>query len=119
VGVSLLPPECAARTDPRRGVFLKRGQAAFFIAWRGRVPRHMCRKVKSLTIKSVLVPPEYWNIGMPVLLMDEMGRRVQGKGCKWVAISLTSADNPATPGLAERMGAKIYKRYRVYLRAVD
>jgi GNAT superfamily N-acetyltransferase len=80
---------------------------------------YMRHKTKSLTIKSVLVLPEYWNLGVGVLLMDEMARRTQGKGYDWVDLSLTSADNPATPHLAERMGAKIYKRYRVYRRPVD
>lgn len=75
---------------------------------------YMKRRPKCLTIKSVLVLPEYWNLGVGVLLMDEMARRVQGKGYEWIDLSLTSADNPATPGLAERMGARIYKRYRVY-----
>ena len=51
--------------------------------------------------------------------MDEMARRVEGKGYEWVDLSLTSADNPATLGLAERMGAKIYKRYRVYRRTLE
>ena len=36
------------------------------------------------------------------------------KGYRWADLSLTSADNPYTPGLAERLGARIYKRYRVY-----
>lgn len=75
---------------------------------------YMRGKTKSLTIKSVLVLPEYWNMGVGVLLFDEMARRIQDKGYEWVDLSLTSADNPATPHLAERMGAKIYKRYRVY-----
>jgi len=33
-----LLPERAARTNPRKGVFFKRGSAEFFIAWRGRQP---------------------------------------------------------------------------------
>ena len=33
-----LLPERAARTDPKKGVFFKRGIAEFFIAWRGREP---------------------------------------------------------------------------------
>ena len=74
----------------------------------------MRRQPECLTIKSVLVLPEYWNTGVSILLFDEMRRRVQGKGYKWVDLSLTSEDNPATPGLAERMGARIYKRYRVF-----
>ena len=40
------------------------------------------------------------------------------KGGEWLDLSLTSADNPNTPILAERMGAKVYKRYRVYRRWV-
>jgi GNAT superfamily N-acetyltransferase len=69
---------------------------------------------KSLAIKSVLVLPEYWDIGVGVLLFDEMAKRALAKGFRWADLSLTSEDNPDTPILAERMGAKIYKRYRVY-----
>jgi GNAT superfamily N-acetyltransferase len=75
---------------------------------------YMHRPMKSLTIKSVVVLPEYWNRGVIILLVDEMARRVEGKRYEWVDFSLTSADNPATPGILERMDAKIYKRYRVY-----
>jgi GNAT superfamily N-acetyltransferase len=83
-----------------------------------RLAWHMRRRPRSLTIKSVLVLPEYWNLGVGLLLFDEMARRVQDKGFRWVDLSLTSADNPSTPMLAERMGARIYKRYRVYRKAV-
>jgi GNAT superfamily N-acetyltransferase len=75
---------------------------------------HLRQQPKSLTVKSVLVLPEYWNLGVGILLMDEMVRRVKGKGYEWADLSLTSEDNPNTPKLAERMGARIYKRYRVY-----
>jgi GNAT superfamily N-acetyltransferase len=72
------------------------------------------RQPECLSIKSVLVLPEYWNTGVAVLLFDEMARRARAKGFKWIDLSLTSEDNPATPVLAERLGGKIYKRYRVY-----
>jgi GNAT superfamily N-acetyltransferase len=62
----------------------------------------------------VLVPPEYWDTGVAVLLFDEMARRAAAKGYKWVDLSLTSDDNPRTPILAKHAGAKLYKRYRVY-----
>lgn len=75
---------------------------------------YMRRPIHSLTIKSVLVLPEYWNMGVGVLLFDEMRRRVQGRGYQWADLSLTSDDNPTTPLLAQRMGAELYKRYRVY-----
>ncbi len=67
-----------------------------------------------LAVKSVLVPPEHWGTGVSVLLFAEMARRATARGYKWLDLSLTSDDNPNTPILAERMGARIYKRYRVY-----
>lgn len=67
-----------------------------------------------LTVKSVLVLPEYWDTGVSVLLFDEMRRRARARGYSWVDLSLTSEDNPRTPTLAERLGARLYKRYRVY-----
>lgn len=75
---------------------------------------HMRRPTESLTIKSVLVEPDYWNTGVSVLLFAEMARRAWAKGYRWSDLSLTSEDNPNTPILAEHMGAEIYKRYRVY-----
>jgi GNAT superfamily N-acetyltransferase len=75
---------------------------------------YMRRQPECLALKSVVVLPEYWNRGVAVVLFDEMARRAMAKGYKWADLSLTSADNPNTPILAEHMGAKIYKRYRVY-----
>jgi GNAT superfamily N-acetyltransferase len=74
----------------------------------------MRRQPECLAIKSVLVLPEYWGTGVSVLLFDEMAKRAKAKGFKWLDLSLTSEDNPNTPILAERMGAELYKRYRVY-----
>lgn len=36
------------------------------------------------------------------------------RGYRWADLFLTSENNPDTPILAERMGAKTHKRYRVY-----
>jgi len=72
------------------------------------------RKPKCLAIKSVLVLPEYWGSGFSLMLFDEMNKRVRNRDYEWVDLSLTSIDNPKTPVLAERMGGKIYKRYRIY-----
>jgi len=72
------------------------------------------RQPKCLTVKSVLVLPEYWGSGVAVLLFAEMAQLARGKGFKWIDLSLTSEDNPHTPELARRMGARLYKRYRVY-----
>lgn len=75
---------------------------------------HMRSQPECLAIKSVLVLPEYWGTGVSVLLFAEMGKRAKSRGFEWLDLSLTSEDNPYTPTLAERMGARLYKRYRVY-----
>ena len=75
---------------------------------------YLKRQPKCLAIKSVLVLPEYWDTGVAVMLFDEMARRAIPKGYSWFDMSLTSDDNPYTPTLATRAGARLYKRYRVY-----
>lgn len=75
---------------------------------------HSRRRPEGLSIKSILTYPEYWGSGVPILMFAEMARRAVAKGFKWVDFSLTSEDNPRTPALAQRFGARIYKRYRVY-----
>lgn len=72
------------------------------------------RLMKSLSIKSVLVLPEYWGTGVAAVLFDEMAQRARRKGYQWVDLSITSEDNPQTPLMGAHMGAKVYKRWRVY-----
>jgi GNAT superfamily N-acetyltransferase len=79
-----------------------------------RAIRYSRYKPKSISIKSVVVPPEYWDTGVGVLLFDEMARRAAAKGYTWADLSLTGEDNQDTYPLAHRMGAKIYKRYRFF-----
>jgi GNAT superfamily N-acetyltransferase len=71
-------------------------------------------QAKSIAIKSVVVPPEYWDSGVGVLLFDEMLRRAVAKGYRWADLSMTGEYNQDTWPLAHRMGATIYKRYRFY-----
>ena len=74
----------------------------------------MRKPLKSLSVKSVLVLPEYWNTGVAVLLCDELARRARAKGYQWADLSITGAENPNTVILGEHLGAKIYKRWQVY-----
>ncbi len=76
--------------------------------------RYRKMQPKGLAIKSVLVLPEYWGTGVSLMLFSEMLKRAHEKGYDWIDLSLTSEDNPRTPMLATRLGAKLYKRYRVY-----
>jgi len=80
---------------------------------------HMRRQPACLAVKSVLVLPEYWGSGVSLLLFDEMVKRAAAKGYQWLDLSLTGADNPYTPELAERLGCQLYKRYRVYRREIE
>jgi len=84
-----------------------------------RAVRWMRLKPRCLAVKSVLILPEYWGSGAAILLIDEMAKRARSKGYTWVDLSLASDDNPYTPALSERMGGKVYKRYRVYGRNVQ
>ncbi len=84
-----------------------------------RLLRYARRKPKSLAVKSVAVLPEYWDTGVGVLLFAEMARRAAAKGYTWVDLSLTGENNPDTFPLAHHLGAKIYKRYRFYRKALD
>jgi len=76
------------------------------------------KKIESIAIKSVAVPPEYWDTGVAVLLFDEMVKRAVAKGYKWADLSMTGEDNPDTWDLAHHMGGRIYKRYRFYKKEV-
>lgn len=75
---------------------------------------YMRQPTKCLTVKSVLILPEYWGAGVVALLFAEMIRRARARGYRWIDASLTSSDNPNTPQLGTRFGAQLYKRYRVY-----
>jgi GNAT superfamily N-acetyltransferase len=72
------------------------------------------KKIKSASVKSILVLPEYWGSGVVILFFAEMAKRLMAKGYEWADFSLTSDDNPATPVLADRIGARLYKRYQTY-----
>ena len=77
------------------------------------------RRTESLTLKSVLIHPDYWNTGVAVLLFDEMAQRARAKGYRGVDCSITSMDNPQTVLIGAHMGARIYKRWRVYRKKLE
>ena len=88
--------------------------------WDGlRYLRYRNLKPRCVAIKSVVVPPEYWDIGVAVLLFEQMARRAIARGYQWADLSLTGEDNPDTWPIAHHMGAQIYKRYRFYRKNVE
>jgi len=84
-----------------------------------RLLRYSRLKPQCLAIKSVLVPPEYWDTGVAVMMFAEMAQRAAAKGYNWADLSITGEDNVDTYPLATRAGAKIYKRYRIYRKQIS
>jgi GNAT superfamily N-acetyltransferase len=82
------------------------------------LPFALRRRYECVTAKSILVPPEHWRTGVGVALVWELYERLRGRGYSWLDLSLTSAENPNSLPLALRFGARIYKRYRVFRRAI-
>jgi GNAT superfamily N-acetyltransferase len=69
---------------------------------------------RGMTIKSILVLQEYWNTGVTVLLASELIKRAVDRKYRWMDLSITSADNPTSVLTAEKLGARIYKRWQIY-----
>lgn len=84
-----------------------------------RLLRHMGEQPECLALKSIVVLPEYWNKGVAILLFDEMVNRGRAKGYRWLDLSLTAEDNPQTPLIAQKYGAHVYKRYRVFRKRIE
>lgn len=72
------------------------------------------RQPDCISMKSIAVDPDYWNRGIDALMVYEFARKAIAKGYKWADLSLTGEDNPMTPRLSTNLGAKEYKRYRIY-----
>ncbi len=83
-----------------------------------RLLRYKNLQPKCIAIKSVVVPPQYWDTGLAVLMFAEMVKRAAARGYTWADLSITGEENTDTWPLAHHMGAKIYKRYRFYTKSV-
>lgn len=79
---------------------------------------HRTHKPKCISIKSIVVSPEYWGTGLALLLFDEMARRAASKGYRWADLSLTGEFNENTRPLALNAGAQVYKKYRFYRKEI-
>ncbi len=79
---------------------------------------HRNDQPKCLSVKSIVVAPEYWDTGLALLLFDEMAKRAAAKGYQWADLSLTGENNEDTRPLAIHAGAQVYKRYRFYRKEI-
>ena len=75
------------------------------------------RRIECVTAKSILVPPEHWRTGVGVALLDELYRRLGGRGYSWLDLSLPPRESEhRAPRM--RFGGRIYKRYRLFRKPI-
>lgn len=79
---------------------------------------HRNDQPKCISVKSIVVAPEYWDTGLALLLFDEMAKRAAAKGYQWADLSLTGENNEDTRPLAIHAGARAYKKYRLYRKEI-
>ncbi len=76
--------------------------------------RRYIREIDRISFKLMGVLEAYRRRGIDALLYMEALRTAQRKGYKWLDGSLTSELNPMINLVARRLGAEMYKHYRLY-----
>jgi GNAT superfamily N-acetyltransferase len=80
----------------------------------GRLWWYARQRPECVSFKSIAVDPEYWSRGVDAAMVYTLVQAARARSYTWMDLSLTATDNPMTPLLAGRMGAELYRRYRVY-----
>jgi GNAT superfamily N-acetyltransferase len=82
--------------------------------WAAPVLLRALRRVNTASVKLVGVLPEHRNRGTGSLLCRELGSRLISKGYERCDMSLVSERNVGMTSLLTGLGARVYRRYRVY-----
>jgi len=72
------------------------------------------RKINSLRLLLLGIRPEYRNRGVDALLFKEGFKGVRKGKYRWVEFSWIVEDNISVQRIAEMIGGRIYKKYRIY-----
>ncbi len=72
------------------------------------------RHLPGVSFKIMALLPEYREQGLDALIYNHIAQVCFRRGYRWVDMSLTGDDNPMTNKLAQRSGAVVDKRYRLY-----
>lgn len=105
VGFAIAVPELNQALGRRRGHLPVWGSIRLL---------HDVRRLRTASVKLLGVLPEHRGRGLGPLLCDELIRRLVAKGYERCDLSLVSARNIDMTALAERLGARVYRRYRVF-----
>jgi GNAT superfamily N-acetyltransferase len=76
------------------------------------------RKIKGMRVVVFGVLPEYRQTGLSYYLYSELNRNVLGGGYEWGELSWQLEDNDAVNRFNLSVGARIYKKYRIFERPI-
>ena len=76
------------------------------------------RKMKRVSFKILMMLPEYQNRGIEALLIVQIAQALWDKGYIEADMSLTGEENEKSTCLQDHLGIKVYRRYRIYEKAV-
>jgi GNAT superfamily N-acetyltransferase len=76
------------------------------------------KKIKGMRAAVFGLMPEYRHTGLSYLLYSELEKRGIRKGYEWGELSWQLEDNDAINRFAASIGARLYKRYRIYERRI-
>ncbi len=76
------------------------------------------RRIDRLRIITLGVLPESRNLGIDVLLVQELGRRSSARGNRGAECSWVLSDNRLMLSAIEQVGGQVYRRYRLYERGL-
>lgn len=80
--------------------------------------KRLIRQVDVVSFKLMGLLEEYRRRGIDALLYLEAVKAVYNAGYEWLDGSLTSEFNTVVNLIAQRLGAQLYKRYRIYQKAL-
>ena len=72
------------------------------------------RRIDVLSFKIMVMLPEYHGRGLDAILYLNTARAALARGYQWMDMSLIAEENTAVRLLAEKVGGRIFKRYRIY-----
>jgi GNAT superfamily N-acetyltransferase len=75
-------------------------------------------KIKGMRAAVFGLMPEFRQTGLSYLLYSELEKRAVRKGYEWGELSWQLEDNEAINRFAASIGARLYKRYRIYERKI-
>jgi len=76
------------------------------------------KRIKSMRALVFGVVKDYYHTGLSYLLYSEFERNAIRKGYQWGELSWQLEDNDAVNHFAASIGAKIYKKYRIYQKPI-